>query len=93
MNNDEEIELLEELSSLEHEQWKQWSQTIIGQLKLANSLEEFIQLKEDQWKRYWVEYSKLDEKIKESNRYWARQVLDILNHKHTQEDRSKDRPI
>ena len=33
----------------------------------------------NRWKKYWVSYSELSEDVKEHDRLWARQVLEVIN--------------
>lgn len=64
-------ELLERLAELEHEQWVHWSKALAMQENLSPE-------RVERWKRYWVPYSDLPEDVKESDRKWARKVLDIV---------------
>lgn len=64
-------ELLEELASLEHEQWKHWSINI--------SKEENISKKRiKRWKYLWQDYKYLKEDDKIKDRIWANKVINIL---------------
>lgn len=60
---------LEQLASLEHEQWVQWSKSVAKEVSPER-------LK--RWKKYWIPYNKLSDKVKEQDRIWARKVLHIL---------------
>lgn len=70
----EENELLEKLSDLEHKQWSHWTSYMLDNLTDDN-----IQRWKEQIK---TSYNRLSEKEKESDREWARKVLEILNNKH-----------
>jgi len=64
-------ELLEKLAALEHEQWAHWTEYM-----LANMTEENV----ERWKRQIkTAYVDLSEKEKESDREWARRVLEIID--------------
>ena len=70
-------ELLEKLAALEHEQWAHWTQYMLARLgHYRNNSNPDI--------RYWFKqiqtpYKELSEKEKESDREWARKVLNIMN--------------
>jgi hypothetical protein len=62
--------LIEKLAALEHDQWAHWTKYM-----LANLTDENIA----RWKeQIATPYSELSEKEKDSDREWARKVLDIL---------------
>lgn len=69
-------ELLEMLAQLEHEQWSHW-------VNYVDSLEVTGHLTEDDLNRWksqaTMTYEYLTEQEKESDREWARKVLDILS--------------
>lgn len=64
-------ELLERLAELEHEQWVHWSKALAMQENISEE-------RRKRWEQYWVPYSDLPEDVKESDRRWARKVLDIV---------------
>ena len=64
-------ELLERIAELEHEQWVHWSKALAMQENLSPE-------RVERWKRYWVPYSDLPEDVKESDRKWARSVMEIV---------------
>jgi hypothetical protein len=69
--NFREFELLERLAELEHEQWAHWMNYMF-----ANRTPENIA----RWKKQAkTSYFELSEKEKESDREWARKVLQILS--------------
>lgn len=70
-----ELELVERLAELEHEQWTCWSKAIAP--FLANTKENMERLQ--RWSEYWVPYSKLPEEVKDLDRRWAKKTLKILN--------------
>ena len=86
-----ENELLEELSSLEHEQWIGWSKSVADDIeklislidieKLSQEDLEFIDSQNERlkrWESYWVSYRELDERTKDPDREYARKTLDLI---------------
>jgi len=68
MNN-----LLEKLAELEHKQWAHWTNYMLDNLSNENR---------DKWRRQTkTSYLELSEKEKESDREWARKVLEIIKKK------------
>jgi hypothetical protein len=64
-------ELLEKLSDLEHIQWMSWTKYF---------LENNTPMNRARWRRQInTPYSELSEKEKESDREWARKVLELIN--------------
>ncbi len=63
--------LVEKLAELEHEQWVHWSKALAMQ-------ESISEVRRKRWEKYWVPYSDLPEDVKESDRKWARRVLEII---------------
>lgn len=62
--------LLELLADLEHEQWTHWMRYMLYNLTPENI---------ERWKRQSeTNYDALTEKEKESDREWARKVLDLV---------------
>lgn len=70
MNN----ELLEKLAEVEHNQWVEWSKSMV---RNENVTKETL----NRWLNLWVPYSELTEDEKNSDRRYARKVLDIINEK------------
>ena len=68
--NDEK--LLEKIANLEHEQWIFWAKSLIKTEKRLNEDRVF------RWESLFVPYSELTESMKESDRVWARKVLELL---------------
>lgn len=67
--------LLEELSALEHEQWAHWTKFMLGNMTDFNRT---------RWeKQIETSYSELSNKEKESDREWARKVLELINKYYT----------
>jgi len=82
-NNEQDI--IEELSELEHEQWRSWSQNIIS-FCMDDSLSAYdwgekVSQKHQRWLPMWVDYSELSEELKEHDRIWARKVFEIFKSK------------
>lgn len=70
-------ELIEALAELEHEQWVEWSRTIVQQELISAE-------RRERWERYWVPYSELPEDVKEHDRVWARKVVERLGNVRTE---------
>jgi hypothetical protein len=66
---------LEELASLEHDQWQGWAKAI---LKKEPSITED---RRKRWEKLFVPYSELSDKSKEQDRRYARRVLEIIGKK------------
>ena len=60
--------LVERLAALEHEQWMQWAQTIMGKEPIGEE-------RRRRWAGYMVPYADLTEEAKEQDRKWARRVV------------------
>ncbi len=68
--NQEDKTLIEKLANLEHKQWAHWTNYMLKNLTKENI---------ERWKKQIKQpYSKLSEKEKESDRKWARRVLQTL---------------
>lgn len=65
-----QVDRLEQLAALEHDQWVEWSRTIAAQGLTPERLA--------RWEAYWKPYAELDEATKEFDRKWARLVLRAL---------------
>ena len=66
-----EDKLIEKLSDLEHDQWSHWTKYMLDNLTDENIA---------RWRRQIdTPYSELSEKEKESDREWARKVIDVIN--------------
>ena len=79
----QELELIERLAELEHEQWCHWMKYFEEKTKPITdmSIDEWYKRQDmwQRWKRLMITpYSKLTEKEKESDREWARKVLKII---------------
>lgn len=68
MNN---VQLVEKLSKLTHEEWVSWSKHLIETEKLSKK-------KLTRWRELWKDYYSLSEKEKEKDRKWARKFVNIL---------------
>lgn len=68
--NFQELELLDRLAEIEHEQWVHWTLYFLNNLNVENIERWLKQAK----KSYW----ELSEKEKESDRQWAKKVLAII---------------
>ena len=77
--DDDEMLLLERLSSIEHEQWWQWA------LHLMQTEPNISAERLARWKGSMVPYRELTEENKEHDRIWARRVMEVL--------RGKDRGV
>jgi hypothetical protein len=63
-------ELLERLAAIEHEQWAHWTRYMLDNLTPENI---------ERWQRQTeTPYTELSEAEKESDRRWARKVVDAL---------------
>lgn len=60
---------MEKLAELEHEQWMEWSKAVAAEVSDE---------RRKRWKKYWVPYSELSEKVKEQDRVWARKVIKAM---------------
>lgn len=66
------MDLIEKLAALEHEQWVEWSKSIVQSEKRLS----FARI--ERWKKLWKPYSELTEEEKEQDRIYARKVLKLL---------------
>jgi len=62
-------DLIEALAEIQHQQWAHWSQAVASEASAAT---------QSKWQRSWVPYSELTEELKESDRVWARKVMNLL---------------
>jgi len=70
LNQSKNNDLLEKLAELEHKQWAHWTRYMLDNLTEKNIR---------RWrKQIEIPYSKLSEKEKESDREWARKVIEEL---------------
>lgn len=67
-------DLLEKLAALEHEQWVEWSKSVVKTEQISPS-------RLERWCILWVPYDELPEEYKEADRLWARKVLEIVTSK------------
>jgi len=67
------IDLREQLSSLEHDQWIYWSKGIANVVDIDISSEV-----RNRWKKYWIPYEDLSEDEKETDRQFADEVIELL---------------
>jgi len=65
-----ELEILEYLARLEHEQWMHWSKAI------ADKVDDDTRTR---WSACWMPYEDLTEEQKQKDREWAMKVITILN--------------
>jgi hypothetical protein len=73
----ENIELLEKLAALEHMQWSCWAKSRLE--KVTTQSAEETEKDMLRWKRQIdTPYEQLSEKEKESDREWARKVLELI---------------
>ena len=80
--------LREQLSEQEHIQWESWTHALSQDLKKIKQLIEdhkftaasyLIGSILNRWHRRWKPYSYLTEELKDEDRKWADQVLQIIN--------------
>lgn len=83
-------ELIEKLAELEHEQWAHWTKYLFSKLDLnavpsnfgVSGLRRVCSISEDDYKRWSRQirtpYHELSEKEKESDREWARKVVELI---------------
>lgn len=76
-------ELLEQLADLEHQQWAHWTQYLLGRLTLRPNYVKVDKKTQKDFKRWAKQiitpYRNLSKKEKESDREWARKVLERIN--------------
>lgn len=72
LSENKKEKIREELAGLEHQQWEKWSRDIADKEDISKD-------RLDRWKKYWIDYSELDEKAKDDDREWADKVLKIVN--------------
>jgi len=71
MNQQNEKELLEKLSVLEHEQWCLWAQNILKHESISSSTKK-------RWEKFFVPYDKLSPKIQNKDRIYAKKSLELF---------------
>jgi hypothetical protein len=59
-------ELIERLSGIEHEQWMAWSRSVAAEVSPERL---------NAWRSCWVPYEALSDEQKEFDRQWARRAL------------------
>ena len=64
-----DVELMEALAEIEHEQWMHWSRIVAADVTEATRAK---------WQRSWTDYAALPDDLKEDDRVWARKVITIL---------------
>lgn len=72
-------ELMEKLSTLEHDQWVQYSKSVYNQIRQSNSKEDILKKVADKWFSKWKPYNLLSESEKDKDRIWANRVLEIIS--------------
>lgn len=77
------MNIVEKLSELEHEQWRKWSKSVMGELMggpmdTHHDVAERVTDKHQSWLEDWKPYAELPEDVKEKDREWARKVLQII---------------
>jgi len=65
-----DISFLENLSSIEHDQWIAWAKSVYPEVSDD---------RKKRWDQYFVPYKDLDEKIKSYDRIWAYKVMLMCN--------------
>ncbi len=66
-----ENQLLEELASLEHDQWIEWAKSLLENEEISDE-------RKERWKKLFIPYSELSEKSKEQDRVYARKIISKL---------------
>jgi len=66
----ENIEIIENLSELNHKQWIQWTDYMLNNITPKNITKWKLMLK--------IPYSRLDERDKESDKEWAKKSIKII---------------
>lgn len=66
-----ENSLLEQLASLEHEQWMEWAKSLMKNENISES-------RKERWEKLFIPYSELSEESKEQDRVYARKIISIL---------------
>lgn len=68
---EKEAELIEQLASLQHDQWMEWSKGISAKEPLSG---ERIR----RWESFWVSYDLLGGEAKKNARFWARKAFNLM---------------
>lgn len=83
LDADLEKRFIEQLASLEHDQWITWSKEILKRMvtfaQTNNGLIAFSMEQEQRWTPNWIPYTELSDNVQEHDRKWARKVLAIVN--------------
>lgn len=74
----------EELSDLEHQQWRSWSHYVANNNKIPKELL-------DKWVINWKPYSELSEIEKDSDRIWADKIMALNSKKISEYCKIKDK--
>jgi len=87
--------LVERLAELEHEQWCVWTKNIAPEIKeliaavsisISDIDNNILVVKTAErllrWSSFWIPYDELNEHMKEQDRKWAREVIQIFNELH-----------
>lgn len=62
---------LEELASIEHDQWMEWAKDILEK-------EDISEERATRWKALFVPYEELSDEMKELDRKYARKTMDAM---------------
>jgi len=81
---EEEEELIEDLSRVEHQQWMHWTSYLMNNDDVPQEVV-------DRWEENHVPYDELDESTKDADRVWAHKVLEVLQARLIEEEDSEDR--
>lgn len=66
---------LEQLASLEHDQWMEWTKALL------KSEPGISKERKERWEKLFVPYKNLSEDSKEQDRVYARKILEIIDGK------------
>lgn len=63
--------LVDQLANLEHEQWMEWARTLMDTEVLSKD-------RKDRWSKFFIPYSELSDKDKESDIQYARKDMEVF---------------
>lgn len=66
--------LVDRLAKIEHDQWVHWTKNLVE--RRGDDLPDDLI---ERWEENWESYDSLDETVKESDRKWARRVIEELH--------------
>ena len=69
LGKDEKAELLEKIAAVQHDAWTAWSKAVASEVK---------EERRARWQEAWVPYDQLDEGVKDLDREWAEEVMEVI---------------